>query len=128
MDKDLELELTGNSLPNQFYNIGDGKKTISFAPTCRKETEMNGSVVEVVGMWAQKKQNSFFESVRIISNTKGCYAKLEDVLTAMEQQFVKFTSFEDVINYKYNKETLEVSLAFKGRTDTRQSNKNSNGI
>ena len=48
---------------------------------------------------------------------KGCYTKIEDIATAVNLQIVNFTSNEVVINYKYNGESLKLSLIFKSTTD-----------
>ena len=36
----------------------------------------------------------------------------------MNLHMIKFTSMDDVIKYKYNEKTLELSLAFKATTDS----------
>ena len=41
----------------------------------------------------------------------------ENVITAMKLQIVNFTSIEDVIQYKYKKETLKLSLRLNGTTE-----------
>ena len=52
---------------------------------------------------------------------KGRYTKIEDIATAVNLQIVNFTSNEVVINYKYNGESLKLSLIFKSTTDCQTS-------
>ena len=120
-NKNIEWEVafTDIALPNRIYNILDGKLTFGYAPINKLETKL--SVLRVDGAVTKAGTINdilFLNQYQSLQKPKGCYTKIEDVVTALNLQIFNFTSSEDVIKDRYNGETLKLSLTSKSTKDS----------